>query len=307
MKKLRLSKARLAAVIVVVFYGVLVYGFPQVGLALGSFAASLGRTAPCGRIEALHGLARHILWVRGGDRIAASVRLVRNDPTGTGYHLLSTSRGQFWVPADSDEVLPILLSQQEQRIYGPLRSGDVVLDCGAHVGVYTREALRAGASLIVAIEPAPDNVECLRRNFAPEISAGRVIVYPKGVWNKEDTLVLHTVLGNSAGDSLIFKAPIGKGIEVPLTTVDILVAELKLPRVTMIKMDIKGAEKEALAGAANTLRTQKPRLAMATEHLPDDPERIAAIVHGFRPDYTTRCNDCSTKDGRVRPEVLLFE
>ncbi len=294
----------LAAVTVVAVYGVLVYGFPQIGVPLGGFVASLGRTSPCGRVDALGGLSRHVLWVRGGGRIASSMRLLQDD--SSGYHLWSTSRGQYWVPADSDDVLPVLLSQQEQRIYGPLRTGDVVLDCGAHVGVYTREALRAGASLVIAIEPAPDNVECLRRNFAPEIRAGRVIVYPKGVWNKEDKLVLHTVAGNSAGDSFIFREP-GKGIEVPLTTIDILVGELKLPRITMIKMDIKGCEREALAGAANTCRAQKPRLAIVCEHLPDDPEQIPAIVRGFRPDYTVRCNDCSMRGGRIRPEVQLFE
>jgi FkbM family methyltransferase len=305
MKKLGISKRWISAVAVVAVFGILFYGFPRIGLPLGNLVASLGRTSPCGRVEALHGLSRHLSWVRGSDRIAASMRLLQSDPTG--YHLLSTSRGQFWIPADDDAVLPILLSQQEQRIYGTIRRGDVVLDCGAHVGVYTREALRAGASLIVAIEPAPDNLECLRRNFAAEISSGRVIVCPKGVWNKEDKLVLHTVAGNSAGDSLIFQSPIGKGIEVPLTTVDIVAGELKLPRITLIKMDIKGAEREALAGAANTLRTQKPRLAIAAEHLPDDPEQIPALVHGFRPDYAVRCNDCSMKSGRIRPEVLLFD
>jgi len=306
MKKSGRLKRVLAAVTVVAIYGVLVYGFPQIGVALGGFAASLGRTAPCGPVEAFQGLSRHISWVRGGDRIAASMHLLKSDPAG--YQLWSTSRGQYWVPADSDSsVLPTLLSQQEQRIYGAIRSGDVVLDCGAHVGVYTREALRAGASLIVAIEPAPDNVECLRRNFAPEIQAGRVIVCPKGVWNKEDKLVLHTVAGNSAGDSFVFRQPIGTEIEVPLTTVDLLAAEMHLARITLIKMDIKGAEKQAIAGAAATVRAQKPRLAFATEHHPDDPERITELVRGFRPDYAVHCNDCSSQHGRIRPEVLLFD
>ena len=49
----------------------------------------------------------------------------------------------------------------------------MVLDGGAHVGVYVREALDRGARLVVAIEPAPANVECLRRNFPEEIADGR--------------------------------------------------------------------------------------------------------------------------------------
>ena len=61
-----------------------------------------------------------------------------------------------------------------------VRPGDVVLDCGANIGVFVRESLDAGAKTVVAIEPAPENIECLRRNFKDEIAAGRVIVYPEG-------------------------------------------------------------------------------------------------------------------------------
>ena len=59
------------------------------------------------------------------------------------------------------------------------------------MGLYAKTALASGAKLVVAIEPAPENIECLRRNLAQEIAAGRVIVYPKGVWDKDDTLALH--------------------------------------------------------------------------------------------------------------------
>ena len=46
-------------------------------------------------------------------------------------------------------MLPILLAQQDRDIYGHdglgVRQGDIVFDCGAHIGVYTRKALSAGA------------------------------------------------------------------------------------------------------------------------------------------------------------------
>ncbi len=43
--------------------------------------------------------------------------------------------------------------------------------------------------------------EDLRRNLATEIAAGRVVVYPKGVWDQDDTLTLH-VDGAPPTDSL---------------------------------------------------------------------------------------------------------
>jgi hypothetical protein len=41
--------------------------------------------------------------------------------------------------------------------------------------------------LVIAIEPVPQNLECIRRNFRTEIESGRVVVYPKlvGEWKLE--------------------------------------------------------------------------------------------------------------------------
>ena len=69
------------------------------------------------------------------------------------YHQWQTPEGAYWIPAGSDGVLPALVAQQSSNIYGVgqngVKPGDLVLDCGAHVGVFTRKALRAGAKLVV--------------------------------------------------------------------------------------------------------------------------------------------------------------
>src|SRR6266699_3485688 len=66
-----------------------------------------------------------------------------------------------------------------------VRQGDIVLDCGANIGVFTRKAPSRGAALVVAIEPAPQTLNALRRNFDTEIRQGRVIAYPKGLWDHD--------------------------------------------------------------------------------------------------------------------------
>ena len=105
--------------------------------------------------------------------------------------------------------MPTLLAQQETRIYGGpdrgVRPGDAVIDCGAHVGVYVRTALDAGAKIVVAVEPAPQNIESPRWNFSQEIAAGQVVVYPQGVWDREEMLPLYSDPANSAGDSFIIR------------------------------------------------------------------------------------------------------
>jgi predicted RNA methylase len=100
--------------------------------------------------------------------------------------------GLCWT-VSHDRFLKFALGEQKMEIYGgdevAVKAGDVVLDCGANVGVFTRMALNRGAGLVVSIEPAPGTVECLRRNFEKEIAAGRVIVVPKGVWSHPEVLL----------------------------------------------------------------------------------------------------------------------
>ena len=217
--------------------------------------------------------------------------------------LWETPRGSYWIPASSAPMLHVVVAEQQIEIYGTgrraVQRGDIVIDCGADVGTFTRRALEYGASLVVAVEPMPEKQPCLRRTFAEEIAAGRVIVYAKGVWDKEDTLTLR-------GDTVVYQQNDARSWTVPLTTIDALVAELKLPRVDYIKMDIEGAEKKALAGGRNTIAKFRPRLSIATEHEPDDAQAIPEAVRRIVPGYRSETVFCVRDGGGVRPEAVYL-
>jgi FkbM family methyltransferase len=268
-----------------------------------------GRSRICPFGEALQSAANLKRQIQIKDRILSASRLLEKDPAG--YHLWETPKGRYWIPQGSDYVLPFNLAEQERQIYGTgergVRAGDVVLDCGANVGVYTRVALAAGARQVIAIELAPENLECLRRNFESEVRTGRVVIYPKGVWDREDVLTLNVDPGNSAADSVVMHPEEShEGPKVPLTTIDNLVAELKLDRVDFIKMDIEGAEQRALAGARGILSRFHPRLALSAYHRPDDPVGIPAAVRAAWPGYTMECGPCADATTFIRPDVLYF-
>ncbi|HEV2444923.1 MAG TPA: FkbM family methyltransferase, partial [Candidatus Sulfopaludibacter sp.] len=204
------------------------------------------------------------------------------------------------------------LAEQEREVYGTggraVHAGDIVLDCGGNVGTFTRTALRHGAKVVVAFEPAPENIEVYRRNFRDEIVSGRVILVPKGVWEKEDVLVLRRDPHNDAADSFVLLADNSSAVEAPLTTIDHAVAELKLQRVDYIKMDIEGAEVHALRGARETLVRFHPRMSIAAEHFATDAVEIPRAVREAAPGYQVACGPClETKDGHVRPDVLYFQ
>jgi len=229
-----------------------------------------------------------------------------------GLDLWSTPEGSIWT-VHGDAALPFLLAEQSRDVYEAgghiVRRGDIVLDCGANIGEFTRRALLRGAGLVVAIEPSPRTVDALRRNLDVEIRMGRVVVYPKGVWDRDGELELSIDEHNPLLSSLVLLPKAASKIRVPLTTIDKIVAELKLPRVDFIKMDIEGAEKRALTGGRDTIRRFRPRMSLSAEHLPDDATAIPAVVKSIEPRYTHSGCDCERPSmwSDVKAMVLAFD
>jgi len=267
-----------------------------------------GHSPVCPMSQALKSKANIDQTLRIKDRILAASHLRQEE---NGLELWDTPKGAFWIPKGNRYVLPFNLAEMERHIYGAgehfIHRGDVVLDCGASDGDFTREAVRAGASKVVSIEISPSSAECIRRNLSADVAAGRVIVYPKGVWDKDDMLTLNVDDTNFAANSVVMRPESSHpSVQVPLTTIDKLVGELGLARVDFIKMDVEGAEIPALAGARGTIARFKPRLAIATEHKPDDEFTIPATVRKMRSDYQMDCGPCLEARGHVRPDVLYF-
>jgi FkbM family methyltransferase len=204
--------------------------------------------------------------------------------------LWETARGKIWVLKDNFETMCDVFGEQRAEIYGDatrgVHQGDVVLDCGAHFGGFVMTALGRGAAKVIAIDIAPETIEALRRTFRAEIAAGRVVVYGKGLWDREGEMKLQRsskawtdYVGTKGSDS------------VRVTTIDKIVAELALPRVDFIKMDIEGAERNALAGAQQTLAKHRPRMAIAAYHRPDDLTVLPASVLAAEPAYGVCVSD----------------
>ena len=63
-----------------------------------------------------------------------------------------------------------------------------------------------------------------------------------------------------------------------MKSIDQIAAELQLPAVDFIKMDIEGAEVEALKGARQTIRRYRPFLAIATEHTEDKVRNVRNVI-----------------------------
>lgn len=244
------------------------------------------------------------------DRIIRESKLLKTDGALEQWQ---TPRGIFWTPAKSRYGLHFHLAEQERNIYGTgkhfIQKGDVVLDCGANIGTFTRKALDSGASKVIAIEPAPENLECLRRTFAGEIKSGRVVLVPKGVWHRQDSLPMNIDETNSAADSFVMKpkGSVQTKNRMELTTIDKLVQDLKLDRVDFVKMDIEGSETNALTGGRATLAKHHPRLSVCVYHRADHPESVPKAVKAASAKYKLTAGPCNADNGRIHPQVFYFD
>jgi FkbM family methyltransferase len=136
-----------------------------------------------------------------------------------------------------------------------VRRGDLVFDIGGHVGDRVASFRRLGARVVVA-EPQPALATTLRLLFGRD---GDVTVEETAVGRTAGTVALRLNLDNptvsTASEAFIAAsrgAPGWEGqqwsmaVEVPMTTLDALIAKHGVP--CFVKIDVEGFEAEALAG-----------------------------------------------------------
>ena len=145
------------------------------------------------------------------------------------------------------------------------KEGDIVIDIGAHIGLYTIiSSKRVGANgKVVAIEADPSNFEMLNSNIKLN-QLTNVIPLNYAVHSKETKVKLYLPSGESGFTKYNTIMPNWinaqeKFVEVNANTLDYLLQlnEIRQEEVNWIKIDVEGAEFEVLKGATNVLSKSK--------------------------------------------------
>ncbi|MGV8040604.1 MAG: FkbM family methyltransferase [Thermoanaerobaculaceae bacterium] len=138
-----------------------------------------------------------------------------------------------------------------------IRPGMTAVDVGAHVGFYTLLFARlvAPGGRVVAVEPAPANLDLLRRNLSPAPPVPvEVLPVAAGAEDCERTLQL----SDSSDTHSFFQHPlvgITQAVLVPQRRLDHL---LPAPP-DVVKVDVEGAELEAFEGLEGVMTQDSPR------------------------------------------------
>ncbi len=162
--------------------------------------------------------------------------------------------------------------------------GECLVDCGAFDGDtiesfrYHMKALAIKDYSVVAFEPDGGNCERLIKNQKD------VIAINSGVWN-EDTTLHFMVEGNAFTHNVDINDASNSNAKIEAISVKKIDSCRECDNATIIKMDIEGAEMNALQGAKNLIRTKRPKLAICIYHSAEDMLRIAEWIKSTVPEY----------------------
>lgn len=172
--------------------------------------------------------------------------------------------------------------------YYELKKGEFVVDAGAHIGTFTVKAAKAvgEAGMVVAIEPEVNNLKLLQRNI--EVNKLRnVVIVSKGIWGAKEKLKLN-LSRQTMGQHSLYRNHFyetdnaNEFEEVEVDTLDNILGELGVKEVDFIKMDIEGAEIEAIKGMDETLRNNDVNLAIAAYHIVEGKTTDKTIIPWLR-------------------------
>lgn len=169
-----------------------------------------------------------------------------------------------------------------------IEKGDIVLDLGANIGLFSAAAAATGVEKVYAFEPVSFITDYLQKTV--DLYEGKIEIIQAAVTDRDESIDFFEVDEgfHDIGESTISDRTGQKNWkekQVQGISIDTFVKEKGLNRVDFIKADIEGAERLMIKGARNTLKKFAPKLALCTYHLPHDKEVLTELILEANPEY----------------------
>lgn len=170
-----------------------------------------------------------------------------------------------------------------------LKADEVFVDGGAYIGDSTDEFVKTSEKIdfkydkIFCFEADRGNYERLVENTSRYRD---LTCLNLGLWSgqatvqfisSENTESFGARIQNQGGN-----IPVTSDTEIETTSID---KQLIDKKVSLIKLDIEGAELEAIKGAAETIKNHSPKLAISVYHNTSDLFEIPLLINQMKPEY----------------------
>ena len=236
---------------------------------------------------------KHWRFLPGEERLELPHRILEQaDAIPAGYRLLADdrSREEFltqlrWRCLMDYDCLPKPDAAKDMYFAEELfrlSPDEVVVDCGAFDGDSMQlfmDKTNGRFRHMALFEPDPANLRALSKRLAgyPAEVAAKVSVHPYAVGGENGTVQFSA--DGSVGSKVVAS---GGTVEMECRTLDTALADGPAP--TFIKMDIEGAEVQAIPGGARIIGRCRPILAVCTYHRCDHLWIIPQLLKAAFPD-----------------------
>lgn len=170
-------------------------------------------------------------------------------------------RGKRWIAGSSNLGcwLGSYEAAKQRKITERVRPGMVCWDVGANVGFYTLlfAELVGAFGRVFAFEPAPGNVELLRRHVEMN-GYQNVRIFPCALGDLDGEAGFDPGPNTSMGH-----VTAGGSLKILCSRADTLLAAGEIEAPDVVKIDVEGAEADVLRGACAAMR-KRPMILLAT-------------------------------------------
>lgn len=167
--------------------------------------------------------------------------------------------------------------------YYKVKANDVVLDAGAncgHLSIFFSK-LVGKDGMVYAFEPDKFNVERINNNIElNQDLLNNIKIEGLLLWNENKIIDFYEA--GTVGSSAVWIPDNDKCVQKEAVRIDDWIVKNNIKKLDFIKMDIEGAELEALDGCVQTIENLKPNFAIASYHIVDGEATYIKVEEFFK-------------------------
>ena len=163
-----------------------------------------------------------------------------------------------------------------QKEHTEVENGEIILDIGTAEGLMPLTVIDK-CEHVYMVEPSVAFCKTLNKTFSNYTDKTTIFNYAVG---NEDGIIS---FDENSLDGMVSKGTTANLNKIAIHKIDTIFKDNQ--KITYLKADIEGFEQEMLKGAAETIKRNKPKIAITTYHTQNDPKEIIDLITSFVPEY----------------------
>ena len=214
-----------------------------------------------------------------------------NTPKQTSYELIKNSEDQLVFKTNfqdlsliTNEALYFVMPDFNyyQHFY-KVKKNDVIMDAGAncgHLSVLFSKLIGLNG-IVYAFEPDKFNIARINKNRQLNKDLpDNIKIEELLLWNENKWIDFYEA--GTVGSSAVWIPDTDKCVKKEAVRIDDWVLKNNITKLDFIKMDIEGAELEALEGCVQTIQNLKPNFAIASYHVVNGEQTYIKVEEFFQ-------------------------